>query len=498
MTTTSTAAGAVLDYRGPSLVPDEFDHEFEHERGRWLRRRFLSLCGVIAVLSFLSLLSSLIGGGWGSSWDNTLGIVESSVGIATWAGAFAYVRRARPARGPLLALVFWLTVVAGGLSLVLTRVQAELAKDEWGLGAGPGGISPAAFSAGLAPLLIFLQHFITCLFIPWTWREAVRPAAVLVAVAACIAVFDTASGRTSAWALLPIPLAALATAPGALVCWWRYSRFRRRFQLTFESGRYRKLQSELAGARRVHESCLPPPRIDDGPVRLSYAYEPMRHIGGDLLFVPPRLARRAGEAGDSTAFSAVVLDVTGHGIAAALGVNRIVGELERLFAERPDVAPAELLAALNRYVCLTLSRHDMFATAACVRVDAGRGVIQWSSGGHPTAFLRRAAGGAVERLEPTGMMLGVCDGTDYEPGQAEVAFGPGDALVVYTDGAAEAWGGANKPVGIAGVQKLLAEVSADGRPADQWPDAILRRVQAHRAAPPDDDTLVATVYRPIV
>lgn len=494
MTATTTAA-AVIDYRGPSLVPDEFDHEFELERDRWLRRRFLWLCVVLGLFSLWGLVPQVFSG-FPRHWDDeAVGMLEAALGVAVWAGAFVYARRTPPRRRTYLALAFWLTAVGGAISLVCTRVQLGLAEHEF---APATGTSAASFSAWVAPLLVLLNHFIVCLFIPWTVREAIRPAVVFVAVTVLVAAFDIATGRTSAWALLPIPLAALATAPGLLICWWRYSRFRRRFQLTFESAKYRKLQSELAGARRVHESCLPPTRIDEGPVRLSYVYEPMRHIGGDLLFVPPRLARRAGEDGNATTFSAVILDVTGHGIAAALGVNRIVGELERLFAERPDVEPAELLLALNRYVCLTLSRHDMFATAACVRVDAGRGVLQWSSGGHPTAFLRRAAGGAVERLESTGMMLGVCDGSDFEPGQAEVSFGPGDALVVYTDGAAEAWDAAGKAVGIAGVQRLLAEVSADGRPADQWPDAILRRVQAHRAAPPDDDTLVAAVYRPVI
>jgi hypothetical protein len=61
MTTTSTAAAAAaapaapaaaaIEYRGAPAVPDEFDHEFELERGRWLRRRFLWMCGVFGVLA---------------------------------------------------------------------------------------------------------------------------------------------------------------------------------------------------------------------------------------------------------------------------------------------------------------------------------------------------------------------------------------------------------------------------------------------------------------
>src|SRR6185295_15808135 len=98
-----------------------------------------------------------------------------------------------------------------------------------------------------------------------------------------------------------------------------------------------------------------------------YVYEPMRQIGGDLLFVfPPSHQHQDDGVG---ALSLVVLDVTGHGIAAALTVNRIVGELERLFIDDPDAPPGKALAVLNRYVFSTLSKHDHYVTAICLRVD---------------------------------------------------------------------------------------------------------------------------------
>src|SRR5262249_4586108 len=147
----------------------------------------------------------------------------------------------------------------------------------------------------------------------------------------------------SAAAVLPI----LAVAPGSAWCWWRDRRFRKNFRTTFESRSFRKLQHDLSDARRVHEALLPAAR-SHGPVRFHYIYEPMRQIGGDLLFVFP--PSHLHEAEGVQSLSLVVLDVTGHGIAAALTVNRIVGELERLFIDDPDAPPGKALAALNRYV----------------------------------------------------------------------------------------------------------------------------------------------------
>jgi hypothetical protein len=52
-------------------------------------------------------------------------------------------------------------------------------------------------------------------------------------------------------------------------------------------------------------------------------------------------------------------------------------------------------------------------------------------------------------------------------------------------------------VGIAGVERMLMKCSGDGCPPGDWPAAILRGVFDHRKAPPEDDTLIAVLYRPI-
>jgi serine phosphatase RsbU (regulator of sigma subunit) len=192
----------------------------------------------------------------------------------------------------------------------------------------------------------------------------------------------------------------------------------------------------------------------------------------------------------------VVLDVTGHGIAAALTVNRIVGELERLFAEREQMNPREVLAALNRYVHLTLARHRLYVTALCLRADVSRGVLEYASGGHPTAFLRRGDG-TIEMLPSTAMILGVMDDSHFESIDANVPFAPGDAVIAYTDGAAEARNTTGRQLGTLGVQDILARIANSASAPADWPGAVMRRVLDYRGAPPEDDTLVVTLFRPL-
>ncbi|HEV8152377.1 MAG TPA: PP2C family protein-serine/threonine phosphatase, partial [Solirubrobacteraceae bacterium] len=65
----------------------------------------------------------------------------------------------------------------------------------------------------------------------------------------------------------------------------------------------------------------------------------------------------------------------------------------------------------------------------------GHARLTLASGGHPSPIVLRRDGGA-HALELRGMLLGVEAGA--EPGQAVVDLGPGDAVVLYTDGITEA------------------------------------------------------------
>ncbi len=248
------------------------------------------------------------------------------------------------------------------------------------------------------------------------------------------------------------------------------------------------MQSELSGARRLLESCLPP-QWHVGPVRVHYVYEPMREIGGDLLFVyPPAESEVNGRA------SVVVLDVSGHGIAAALTVSRLVGELERIFGENSAASPAEVMQALNRYASLTLMRHSMFVTGVCLRTDVDAGTLEWANAGHPPALLRRAAG-AIESLNPTTYVLGVVDGGEFGTDVGRTVFERGDSVIAYTDGASEAAAPDGQMLGIEGVERLVRELCTPNEASD-WASALADRVCSHRSGPPLDDTLLVVVSRP--
>jgi sigma-B regulation protein RsbU (phosphoserine phosphatase) len=107
----------------------------------------------------------------------------------------------------------------------------------------------------------------------------------------------------------------------------------------------------------------------------------------------------------------------------------------RAFARTP-APPVDLLTLLNDHMTPDLERGK-FMTCFLGIVDPGSGRLEWASAGHPPPLLLRAASGTVETLPSGGIMLGVFAGFAYAAGDP-TTLEPGDALLVYTDGATEA------------------------------------------------------------
>ena len=490
-------AGSVLAYRSGPPDPEaagttEFDVELASERTRWIRRRFLWFCAVnVALLSaFFAFLARDVANIPGMAW--TFNVLDFVVVCGGYVVAFVYVWRVPLSLARLLKLGIYLSAILPTLSVLFTRLDITLNPASYDFMGG--SIEPGACWALLSPWSIFIGFTVACLFIPWTVREALRPAVVVVGANSLILIFDLLFtirqpiGRYVTLACLAA--SPFGVVPGLLFRWWRFSRFRKFFPVLFESSGYRKLQTELAGARRLHEATLPPHDFHTrGPARLAYAYEPMRQIGGDVLYVHP------GDQPDAARLSVVLVDVNGHGIPAALMANRLIGETQRLYAEDPDACPHKILCALNRYVRLTMARDGIYATALVVRLDTAAGTLEYANAGHPPALLRRAADGAVASLASHTFLLGVEDGDDYCPDCQVTPFAPGDALLAYTDGATEARNAAGEMIGIPGLRHLLGQLAARETP-DRWPPSLLSLVVNHRRAPAADDTLLVTLHRP--
>ena len=200
-------------------------------------------------------------------------------------------------------------------------------------------------------------------------------------------------------------------------------------------------------------------------------------VGGDFYDV------FASEAG---VWTAVIGDVSGKGAAAAA-----LTALSRntLFAGAlGERSPARNLALLNEAM---RRRNDdaSFCTAVQVRICPGEGsaAVTLASGGHPPPLILRAGGG-VEQVPATGTLVGVVAEARFE--DVDVRLGPGDLLLLYTDGAIELRR-SELAFGERELERVLGEHA--GVAAEQVVTAIARRVDELQDGSPRDDLALLAV-----
>ncbi len=455
----------------------EYHYEFESNTARLLRRRFLWFTGVLGTLGLLGLAMLVVtmmaaasteGDPLAMMGDRPIAVAALSVtSTLLYVSAFAYTmsRRATPKHVLPCSLVL---VIADGLLNLGTKYLG-----------GP-------FPMGIAGFL--LSYTVAAAMLPWTVRQALIPAGVVLGIAALHRFSPLGEGLTLS-AVVRTALIFCLALPAVMIAWWRHSARVKDFQFSFMQQRYGEVRRELTDARRIHEAMFPAP-VADGDVRFTYRYQPMRQIGGDYLHV----AVSPTDCGRAERLCVVVLDVTGHGIPAALNVNRLYGELARIFAEDPCINPGDVLKLLNRYVRLTMSSHSVYVTGLAARIDPVRGVLEYANAGHPPAF-HLGIDGTIDQLDSTTYLLGAVDDASFDPHTREVSFVPGDRLIAYTDGATEAADGGGRMLGIKGMQGILSSQSV--RNEGGWPAMLLDAVDGHRDGPPRDDTLVIEMYRPM-
>lgn len=335
---------------------------------------------------------------------------------------------------------------------------------------------PGSAGWGLAELAI--MHLAAGAILRWSGKETTLPFIPLLGVWAVTFLVPGATGMEMLDRVVVVIISPAVLIPGALLANWRERRREDEAERIELAGRVESFGGELSRARIVHDAMFPPSFT--GHVAFEYEYQPIHEIGGDYV--------HAHASPDTGRVTLTLLDVAGHGLAAALTVNRLFGELERIIAENPAADPAELMTLLNRYIYLTMARHSMYATGTSMMLDPVDGTLTWVSAGHPPALVRRAAG-TVEELPTTSIILGVMEPNEFDPGTQQVRIGPGDTVIAFTDGAFEARDFRGERFGL----DRLRETATFSPPPRSWPKFIAGAVARHHEGNAEDDVLIAAL-----
>jgi phosphoserine phosphatase RsbU/P len=181
---------------------------------------------------------------------------------------------------------------------------------------------------------------------------------------------------------------------------------------------YRQLKADLAAAAELQRRLLPEPDLS-GPLRYTLAFQPSLDIGGDSLGVV------RGESGRILFFN---IDVSGHGVPAALNSFALHSRLIQLAPDDPDEL-RRCAAALNEE--LAAQPGDAYMTMAAGLAEADGSRIWLLRAGHPMPVLMRQDE-APRLVEEGGLPLGLIADADYPLVELEIA--PGDRLLLYSDG----------------------------------------------------------------
>lgn len=213
-----------------------------------------------------------------------------------------------------------------------------------------------------------------------------------------------------------------------------------------------RLEEDLHLASKVHRALLPQAvaRIDGFEVAVKSLAA--RIIGGDYYdFLSGRLD-------DSTRI--VIADTMGKGLPAGLLMSNVQGAL-RILAD--DIqSSAKLVSRLNEWLCRNVP-VTKFISLFCLMIKPDSdGEFTYVNAGHCPPILCRADG-TIERLQPTGAVLGVTE--DFVFHEDRSNFGPGDLLLLYTDGVTDAEKGQGE---MFGEERLLDYVTrnSDKSPSD--------------------------------
>ncbi len=184
-----------------------------------------------------------------------------------------------------------------------------------------------------------------------------------------------------------------------------------------------RMEKELKVGHDLQKSMLPDVVPDSNHFELCASMDAAREVGGDFYdyFM----------LNDQELWFCVA-DVSGKGVPSALfmAMTKILLKSQ----SRDDRTSSKVMTRVNSILAED-NPECMFVTVFLGVMEVSTGTITYTNAGHNLPLIKRANGTVHTVPDSHGPIMGVREG---EYGESLIELGPGDTLLVYTDGVTEA------------------------------------------------------------
>ncbi len=252
------------------------------------------------------------------------------------------------------------------------------------------------------------------------------------------------------------------------------------------------LDKDLREARQLQQSLLPERHRVFDTCEISLLLQSSGYVGGDLVGFYPAGQRHVG---------LYAIDVSGHGISAALMTARLAGFLspvapDQNIALRPlangeyePVEPSQAIETLNTLVLEEMETEHYF-TMILGDFDLETGLLRLAQAGHPHPVYQ-TADGQVTQDSPGGFPVGLIPNAKFS--QFEVRLAPGDRILFHSDGFTECPNPSGEMMGEQGFEDIITKIGDLSGPP--FMEALVWHLSDFAGGPKFPDDISAVLLR---
>ena len=184
-----------------------------------------------------------------------------------------------------------------------------------------------------------------------------------------------------------------------------------------------QMRKDLVMAQKIQEAIVPKKFPTFGQMQIFGYYKPMDNLGGDFYDVYKV---------DDENIAFVIIDVCGHGVAAALITT--MAKVSFFNNTKPGMTTADIADCVNKEICSVIGENNTYFTAFLGIYNTKTHKMQYTNAGHTDTLILHSDK-QITALGCNSMFVGMIKEVNYQTD--EVTLSVGDRIILYTDGIPE-------------------------------------------------------------